>query len=68
MFLNLQKKAVLFPFDPDNSEHQQIIKHIEQIRERLTKLQIELEGGAGLFKWLNHQNDCQIIIKPLLAN
>ena len=51
-----QQMAGLFPFDPNDPVHQQIIKHIEQTRERLTKLQIELEGGAGFMKPVSTTN------------
>lgn len=39
-----------FPYDPDDSSHQEIIEHINQTREKLKKLKIELEGGEGLMK------------------
>lgn len=42
--------AGLFPFDPNDSEHQKVIKLIHTITGKLQKLEIELTGGGGMFK------------------
>lgn len=51
-----QKMAGYFPFDPDDPEHRKIIKQIQQMRRKLQKLEIELQGGDGLLKPVSTKN------------
>ncbi|MEX2410302.1 MAG: DUF3102 domain-containing protein [Candidatus Paceibacterota bacterium] len=56
-----RKMAGLFPFDPEDPEHQKIIKHIGQIRKKLQRLEIELQGGEGLFKPVSTKNGTEYL-------
>lgn len=51
-----RKMAGLFPYDPEDPEHQEIMTHIEEAIEKLQKLEKELVGGEGIYKPISTKN------------
>jgi|SRR5690625_5064743 len=56
-----RQMAGLFPFDPEDPEHRQVITKIDRIVEKLQKLEKQLQGGEGLLKPVSTENGEQYL-------
>jgi hypothetical protein len=53
--------AHLFPYDPTDPKHREIINHINQTRKKLKTLVNQLEGGEGLLTPVSTKNGNQYV-------